>query len=66
MVSAAGNVAWAAADAVFKATVAGQELSLPARVTAVLEKRGDQWLVVQSHFSLPAPGEEGESFPSSG
>jgi ketosteroid isomerase-like protein len=63
-VSAAGNVAWVAADMTFKATVDGQELAFPGRLTAVLEKRGDRWLFVQSHFSLPAPGAEGQSFPS--
>ena len=66
LVSAAGSVAWVAADITFKAKVMGQELSLPGRLTAVLEKRGDQWLIAQSHFSLPAPGQEGESFPSEG
>ena len=64
MVSAAGDVAWAAADVDFKATVEGQDLTFPGRVTAVLEKRGDQWLITQSHFSFPAPGPEGESFPT--
>ncbi len=64
-VSAAGNVAWLAADATFKATAAGQELAFPARLTAVLERRGDKWLFVQSHFSFPASGQaEGEAFPS--
>ncbi len=63
-ISAAGNVAWAAADVAFKATVGGQEYRMPGRLTAVFEKRGDQWLSVQSHFSFPAAGqEEGESFP---
>jgi len=63
-ISAAGNVAWAAADATFKAKVEGQEITLPGRLTAVLEKRGDKWLIVQWHFSFPAAGQaEGESFP---
>lgn len=63
-ISAAGNVAWAAADATFEVKVEGQQLSLPARVTLVLEQRAGQWLIVQSHFSLPAAYEEGESFPA--
>ena len=63
-VSAAGDIAWVASDVVFKATVEGQELTLPGRLTVVLEKRGGQWLILQSHFSFPAPGQEGESFPS--
>ncbi len=64
-VSASGNVAWAAADAAFNLKAGGQEMSLPARLTAVLEKRGDKWLIVQSHFSFPAAAQaEGESFPA--
>lgn len=63
-ISSAGNVAWAATDATFELSVDGQALSFPARITVVLEKRGDQWLMVQSHFSFPAAGqEEGEAFP---
>jgi ketosteroid isomerase-like protein len=50
----------------FKVKAGGQEMALPGRMTAVLEKRGDKWLFVQSHFSLPAAGQEGESFPSGG
>ncbi len=63
-ISVAGNVAWAATDATFELNAGGQTLSLPARITIVVEKRGDQWLMVQSHFSFPAAGqEEGEAFP---
>jgi ketosteroid isomerase-like protein len=63
-ISAAGNVAWAAADMSFKLTVQGQELVFPGRLTAVLEKRGSQWLIAQSHFSLPVAGQEaGEAVP---
>lgn len=39
-------------------------MSFPVRITVVLEKRGDQWLMVQSHVSFPAADqEEGEAFP---
>lgn len=41
-VSAAGSVAWAAADATFNLKAGGQEMTLPARITFVLEKRGAQ------------------------
>src|SRR5919109_1919052 len=54
-ISASGSVAWVAADAVFRLTAGGGEMALPARFTAVLEKRDDQWLLVQAHFSLSAP-----------
>lgn len=64
-ISAAGSVAWAATDASFNLKADGQEMTLPARLTFVLEKRGEQWLIVQGHFSFPAAGQtEGESFPT--
>jgi len=64
-VSAAGPVAWVAADSVFHLEGGGQRVDLPARLTAVLEKRDDEWLIVQAHFSFPAEAQgEGESFPS--
>ncbi len=64
-VSAAGSVAWVASDAVIQARVSGQGISFPVRFTTVMEQRGDKWLVVQSHDSLPAAGQkEGESWPA--
>ena len=64
-VSAAGVVAWVAADAAVQATVSGREISFPVRFTTVMEKRGDKWLIVQSHDSMPAAGQkEGESWPA--
>jgi ketosteroid isomerase-like protein len=64
-ISAAGPVAWVATEGVGQGQAGGQKLSFPLRMTAVLEQRGDQWLVVQSHVSLPAPGqEEGDSVPA--
>lgn len=52
-ISAAGNVAWVAIDAVFKAKIEGKNMKFPSRITKVLEKRGDSWLIVQGHFSFP-------------
>jgi len=64
-ISAAGPVAWASADAIFKLEAGGQPMAFPARFTAVLENRDGKWLVVQAHFSLPAPSQdEGSSVPS--
>jgi hypothetical protein len=63
-ISAAGNVARAATDATFELSAGGHALSFPASITFVLEKRSDQWLMVQSHLSFPAAGqEEGDAFP---
>lgn len=65
-ISAAGSVAWAASDASFRLKAGGQEMNLPVRVTFVVEKRGEEWLIVQAHFSFPAAGQaEGESYPTS-
>jgi hypothetical protein len=34
------------------------------RMTTVLEQRGNEWLLVQGHVSLPAPSQEdGDSVP---
>lgn len=64
-VSASGPLAWVAADAIFDAKVDGQAISLPVRITCVMEKRGANWLIVQAHFSFPAMDQaEGESFPA--
>ncbi len=64
-VSAAGSVAWVAADAVVHAKVRGQKISFPGRFTAVLEKRGGKWLIMQRHASVPDRDQaEGESFPT--
>ena len=61
-VSAEGPVAWAAIDGAFKIRAGGQEFSMPARGTFVLEKRDKRGLIVHCHFSVPAAGqEEGES-----
>ena len=64
-VSLAGSVACVATEATFNVKAGGQEMSVPARVTATLEKRGEKWLVLQSHYSLPwAEQAEGDSFPA--
>ncbi len=52
-VSAAGTVAWVAIDSMFKAKIKGYNLFFPARVTKILEKRENKWLLVHGHFSLP-------------
>lgn len=64
-VSAAGPVAWIAAEGVVRASAGGQEAALPVRMTMVLEQRDGKWLLLQAHGSFPAPEqEEGQSWPS--
>ena len=42
----------------------GEAIRFPLRMTAVLERRGGRWLMVQGHVSVPAAGqEEGDSVP---
>lgn len=63
-VSAAGPAAWVAIDGGFRIKAGGQAFTMPARITAVLEKRGDEWLMMQCHSSAPAAGQaEGQSIP---
>jgi ketosteroid isomerase-like protein len=54
-------VAWLAAEGMGQAQAGGQEMSFPLRMTAVLEQRGDKWLLTQAHVSVPAAAQaEGE------
>lgn len=55
-ISAAGSVAWAAADADFTVTAGGQETTLPAHITFVLEERDGRWLIVHAHYSFAGSG----------
>ena len=52
-ISAAGNVAWASIDGVFKAKIDGRKTRFASRITKVFEKRTDKWLIVEGHFSFP-------------
>lgn len=64
-ISAAGPVAWAAMDGSFSIRAGGQDFIVSARVTIVLEKRDNRWLIVNGHFSAPATAqEEGQSIPA--
>ncbi len=63
-VSAAGNVAWLAADCVAEVLVNFRAISIPGRLTAVFERRDDRWCIMQTHFSLAAGGQpQGQSYP---
>ena len=51
-----GNLAWATATWRAELTKKdGSKENPEGRYTAVLEKRGHQWLVIHEHMSLPAP-----------
>ena len=64
-VSAAGTVAWIASEGIFKAKIGGKKVDFPCRLSAVLQKQKDQWLLMQTHLSFIEAGQtEGESFPA--
>ncbi|MBI3543041.1 MAG: nuclear transport factor 2 family protein [Deltaproteobacteria bacterium] len=48
------GVAWVAADCKAHVKIDGRVLRVDGRFTAVFERRGDRWLIAQSHFSFPA------------
>ena len=50
----AGNAAWATA-AVDGGLEDGSRLKIDARWTSLWEKRGNDWLIVHEHFSVPMP-----------
>ncbi|MEI7827818.1 MAG: nuclear transport factor 2 family protein [Euryarchaeota archaeon] len=63
-ISAAGNVAWSAANIQLAATVNGKTTTLPCRLTNVYEKRNGTWRIMLLHLSLPAAEQEsGHSWP---
>jgi ketosteroid isomerase-like protein len=61
-ISAVGSISWVAADACLKVNVEGRNFIFPSRLTSVLEKRGDEWLIVQGHFSFPTLRQPPEFF----
>ena len=48
-----GQIAWFAAEVTVNLIIEGQKVSAPARVTGVLKKEGDDWLIIQGHVSAP-------------
>jgi len=62
-VSAAGPVAMVAADVNLYVKTSDQQITEQMRLTVALEQRGDRWLIIQWHDSLPAAGQkEGQAF----
>jgi len=52
-ISAAGNVAWSAATVMIENTTNGERVALPTQQTAICEKRGGAWHIMQVHTSRP-------------
>lgn len=65
-VSSNGDVAWAVThDAAVEATIGGQHLTMPLRITTVLRRTDGHWLIQHAHVSAPLAGQEpGKSFPT--
>jgi len=62
-VSASGSVAMLAADVTLYVKTGDRQITEQIRLTVVLEQRGDRWLVIQWHDSLPSAGQkEGQAF----
>ena len=62
-VSAVGSVAMLAADVTLYVKTNDRQITEQIRLTVVLEQRGDRWLIIQWHDSLPAAGQkEGQAF----
>lgn len=61
-ISSSGNVAWTSARMAMNVQVEGQEVTMFGRLSLVLEKRDDKWLIAHLHFSMPNEQEEGKSY----
>jgi len=62
-ISAEGHVAWVCASCAASFEVEGDEVRSNARLTAVLVKRDNHWLIVQFHVSFPADQQGTEVTP---
>jgi ketosteroid isomerase-like protein len=64
VVSSAGTIAWFSTDVVFNVKSGVDQIEFSGRLTGVMEKRGDLWLLVQMHFSVPSNAQAtGQSWP---
>jgi len=62
-VSASGSVAMLAADVTLHVKTGDRQITEQLRLSVVLEQRGDRWVIIQWHDSLPAAGQkEGQAF----
>jgi len=63
-ISTEGKFAWAAIEATVYARLGSREIHLPSRLTIIVKKSGDKWLIVHWQASLPASGQQtGEAWP---
>jgi len=63
-IKASGDAAWVASNTTYKIKKKGkQEVTIPARMTGVLEKIEGDWLWTQHHLSTPIPIEAPDASP---
>ncbi len=65
-VSQQDSVCWIAADTHVYFSAQGEDMHVSLRFTAVLTHRGNKWLFVQTHFSLPFSDAAGNDSSSQG
>ena len=54
-ISTSGAVAWVTVDALYELKIEERNLVCSCYVTMILEKRGEKWLFVHVHHSVPVP-----------
>ncbi|MDO5835065.1 MAG: nuclear transport factor 2 family protein [Methanobacterium sp.] len=63
-ISSSGNVAWLSCHMNMEATVEGQDIFLPGRLTGVVLEKNGKWVFASLHYSLPSDlQEEGKAWP---
>jgi uncharacterized protein (TIGR02246 family) len=64
-VAVTGSMALVAADVILSTKAGEREIAEHLRLTVALERRGNKWLIMQWHDSVPAAGQEaGQAFPT--
>ncbi|MDD4004163.1 MAG: nuclear transport factor 2 family protein [Elusimicrobiaceae bacterium] len=53
-VSACGSVAWTSGVGIYNGVTGGKKFKLDGLFTFVFEKRNGRWLIMHSHYSVPA------------
>lgn len=59
IIASLGDVAWLAAGFNGRSVVDGAEVRAHGRLTVVLRRQGERWLIVQTHTSIPLATDEG-------
>ncbi|GAB6055949.1 hypothetical protein JCM15415_12650 [Methanobacterium movens] len=63
-ISASGPVAWSSSTMHMEVVVDDEKVILKGRLSMILEKREDKWLIVHLHFSIPSSNQKtGQSYP---